>query len=86
VKKMGKNNAPQAPKAPQVVFSPSGESRVAGRSVSSPQDKPLNSITQTLTSGKSTRILHAPSSTIKLAFDIYNHQKQAIDWKWHKYQ
>ena len=81
-----KINAPQAPKAPQLVFPPCGESRVAERSISSSQHKLPRPRTRTSTSGKYTRIWHAGSSTTKLDFDIYNHQKQVFHWQWYKYQ
>jgi hypothetical protein len=78
--------APKAPRAPQVVFCPSGESAGAGRSTSSPQDNPPHSSTWRLTPGRYVWISHATSSKTKLVFKVYNHQKQAIHWQWHKYQ
>lgn len=84
--KQNKINAPKAPRAPQVVFCLSGRSAGAGRSASSPQDNPPHSSTWRLTPGRYVWISHAASSKTKLVFKVYNHQKQAIHWQWHKYQ
>ena len=81
-----KMNAPKAPRAPQVVFCLSGRSAGAGRSDSSPQDNPPHSSTCRLTPGRYVWISHSASSKTKLVFKVYNHQKQAIHWQWHKYQ
>ena len=51
-----KINAPKAPKAPQLVFRPCGEFRVAERSIPSSQHKLPRPRTLTLTYGKCKRI------------------------------